>query len=138
MNEQRLYVDLRRDEGEKNKPYRDTVGKWTIGVGRNLDDVGLRADEMALMLKNDVANAVYHLDTNFPWWRQMTDARQNALVNMCFNMGIARLKGFVNMLAMLAKGSYDEAADEALKSKWASQVGSRAERIAAIFRKGEY
>ena len=132
MNEQRLYVDLRRDEGEKNRPYRDTVGKWTIGVGRNLDDVGLRADEMALMLKNDVANAVYHLDTNFPWWRQMTDARQNALVNMCFNMGIARLKGFKNMLALLMNGDYDEAADEAHKYKWPTQLCSSADRIDAI------
>lgn len=138
MNEQRLYQDLERDEEKRTKPYRDTVGKWTIGIGRNLDDVGLREDEIALMLKNDVANAAYQLDTNFPWWRKMTDARQNALLNMCFNMGIARLKGFKNMLAMLAAESYDEAADEALKSRWATQVGKRADRIAELLRKGAY
>lgn len=138
MNEQRLYIDLERDEGKRPKPYRDTVGKLTVGIGRNLDDVGLRENEMALMLRNDVADAAYHLDTNFPWWRSMTDARQNALCNMCFNLGIARLKGFKQTLSLLQAGQYEAAADEVLRSRWASQVGSRAQRIAALFRKGEY
>lgn len=138
MNEQRLYLDLERDEGKRPKPYRDTVGKLSIGIGRNLDDVGLRENEMALMLRNDVAEAAHQLDTNFPWWRTMTDARQNALCNMCFNLGIARLKGFKHTLSLLQSGDYEAAAVEVLKSKWATQVGSRAARISDLFRKGEY
>jgi len=138
MELERLYSDLRRDEGTRVKPYKDTVGKLSIGVGRNLDDVGVRPDEIQLMLSNDVAGVVYDLDTRYPWWRKMTSARQNALANMCFNLGIVRLAGFKNMLAHLALGKYDQAADEALNSKWAGQVGERAQRIAELFRKGVY
>jgi len=138
MDVERLYQDLRRDEGVCEKPYRDTVGKLTAGVGRNMDDVGLRPEEIQLMLKNDVADAAYDLDTRYPWWRTMTPARQNALANMCFNLGIVRLSGFKSMLAHLAKGQYDQAATEALNSKWATQVGDRAQRIAELFRKGVY
>lgn len=138
MDVEQLYRDLRRDEGTREKPYTDTVGKLSIGVGRNLDDVGLRPDEIQLMLKNDVAGVAYDLDTRYPWWRKMTTARQNALANMCFNLGIVRLSGFKKMLALLALGKYDQAAAEALNSKWADQVGDRAKRIAALFRKGDY
>lgn len=138
MNIDQLYIDLRRDESERTKPYKDSVGKLSIGVGRNLDDVGLRHDEIQLMLQNDVATVVYDLDTRYPWWRNMTAARQNALANMCFNLGIVRLSGFKNMMALLALGKYDQAATEALNSKWATQVGDRAKRIAELFRKGSY
>lgn len=49
-----LRPQLRIDEGVREFPYTDTVGKLSIGVGRNLDDVGLRPDEIALMLENDI------------------------------------------------------------------------------------
>ena len=138
MDVDKLHQELRRDEAERTKPYIDSVGKVSIGVGRNLDDVGVRPDEIQLMLKNDVADVIYDLDTRYPWWRKMTTARQNALANMCFNLGIVRLSGFKNMLALLALGKYDQAAAEALNSKWAGQVGDRAKRIAELFRKGTY
>jgi len=138
MNEERLYADLIRDEGKRTRPYRDTVGKWNIGVGRNLDDVGLREDEIALMLRNDVTSVVRDLDKNFPWWARMTPARQNALANMCFNLGIVRLSGFKHTLALLEAGQYEAASVEVLKSKWATQVGARADRIARLFQKGTY
>lgn len=138
MKLSQLCLDLERDEDSRAKPYRDTVGKLSIGVGRNLDDVGLRPDEISLLLRNDIEVAAAELDKAFPWWRKMTDARQNALCNMCFNLGITRLKGFKQTLALLQSGKYDEAAREVLVSKWAGQVGARASRIAELFRKGEY
>lgn len=138
MDEKRLLQDLERDEGKRAKPYRDTVGKLTAGIGRNLDDVGLREDEMQLMLRNDVAAAAADLDRVMPWWRKMTDARQNALLNMCFNLGIGRLSGFAVTLGLLRKGEYEAASREVLRSKWAVQVGDRAVRISQLFAKGEY
>lgn len=138
MELSRLYEDLRRDEGERRKPYRDTVGKLTAGVGRNLDDVGLRADEIQLMLENDVSSAVYDLDTHLPWWRKLNGARQNALINMCFNLGITRLKGFKRTLSLLEAGAFEAASIEVMNSKWADQVGQRAQRIARAFREGTF
>ena len=50
-------AQLMVDEGVRKKPYKDTVGKWSIAVGRNLDDVGLYDNEIQLMLENDVQAA---------------------------------------------------------------------------------
>ena len=118
------------------KPYRCTAGKLTIGVGRNLDDVGLIEEEAMYLLKTDIDRAMDDLNRHVPWWRSMTDAQRRALVNMCFNLGWPRLGEFKNMLAGLKAGDFEHAAAEALDSRWASQVGKRSERIAALIRKG--
>lgn len=129
-----LESDLRRDEGVREKPYTDSVGKLSIGVGRNLDDVGLRDDEIALMLQNDIKAAEADLDRNVSWWRGMPEPAQRALVNMAFNMGIRKLLGFRKMLAALQNNNYNKAAEEAMDSKWATQVGKRSERISGLYR----
>lgn len=126
---------LIRHEGERLKPYRDTVGKLTIGVGRNLDDKGLTPDESRLLLENDIAEktgAVFHL---FPWAASLDAARQCALIDLAF-MGPDKLLGFVNMMGALQRGDYDTAATELMNSKYAAQVGQRAKDIAAIFQRG--
>jgi lysozyme len=138
MNAQRLAADLTTDEGRRPRIYVDTVGKVTGGVGRNLTDRPFSDDEIDLMLKNDIKGTEGDLDRRLPWWRQMSDARQNVLANMCFNLGIDRLLGFANTLTLMKAGRYDAAAAEMLDSKWAKQVGARAIRLAATMRKGEF
>lgn len=129
-----MLADLVRDEGFRAKPYQDTVGKLTIGIGRNLDDVGVTRAEAELLCGHDLDGCEAELDEHTPWWRQMTEPRQRALLNMCFNLGWPRLSKFVTTLGHLQAGRYHEAADAALDSQWAHQVGSRAKRIAAVFR----
>lgn len=136
MNAKLLADELTRDEGLKLKPYRCTADKLTIGIGRNLDDAGITPAEARMLLENDIARAEAGLDNAAPWWRQMSDTRQRALVNMAFNLGMSRLLGFRNMLEALRGGDYDRAAHEALNSKWAEQVGERAHRIAKMIREG--
>lgn len=131
-----LKRDLARDEGMRLKPYRCTAGRLTIGVGRNLDDVGITAEEADYLLENDLGRAMADLDRALPWWRGLSEARQRALVNMAFNVGLSRLLGFKAMLAALRAGRWGEAAAEALESAWARQVGARAARIAATIREG--
>ena len=133
---ERLLADLRRDEGERLKPYRCTAGRLTIGVGRNLDDVGISAQESDYLLRNDVARVTNELDRSVPWWRTLDEPRRRALANMAFNLGVPRLLGFKNMLAALKAQEWDRATQEALNSRWASQVGDRAARIAATFKTG--
>ncbi len=133
---EQLLVELERDEGLRLKPYTDTVGKLTIGIGRNLTDVGLRAAEARQLCATDVAEVEVALDRHVPWWRAMSDARQRALLNMGFNLGWPRLAQFRLTLGHLEAGRYAEAADECLRSTWARQVGDRAERIAQQFREG--
>ncbi|MBP8273529.1 MAG: glycoside hydrolase family protein [Acidobacteria bacterium] len=118
------------DEGVRNFPYKDTVGKLTIGVGRNLDDRGLSDQEIGVLLENDIAIVVEELDRHLPWWREMNDVRQRVLANMCFNLGWPKLRGFVNTLAAMQRGDYQVAADGMRASLWARQVGARARRLA--------
>ena len=137
----RLIEQLRLHEGERRKPYRDTVGKLTIGIGRNLDDKGLRRDEIEYLLANDIADARADLDRYLPWWRGLDPVRQRVLIDMMFNMGAGSpgkggLLSFVNTLSNIRQGRYAEAADMMLASKWAQQVGRRAVRLATMMRTG--
>jgi lysozyme len=127
-----------RDEGLKLKPYRDTVGKLTIGVGRNLDDVGISKGEAELMLSNDVGLTGHALLSALPWTATLDQARFGVLLNMAFNMGVSGLLQFQNMLSFVKAGSWMSAADEMLRSKWAEQVGERAKRLATQMSTGQW
>jgi lysozyme len=136
MNRDELRSMLVLHEGLRLKPYKCTAGKLTIGVGRNLDDNGITQAEAFHLLENDIIAVEDDLDRTWPWWRQMTDARQQVLADMAFNLGITRLGGFVNTLAAMKRGDYEAAADGMLASLWASQVGRRAQRLAKMMREG--
>lgn len=133
-----LADQLRRDEGIRRYPYQDMVGKTTIGVGRNLTDMGVNADEINLMLTNDINLATMMLENNFPWTAGLDDVRRGVLINMCFNMGIHSLASFRNMLAKVEAGDYAGAAQEMLDSQWATQVGDRAQRLAIQMESGQW
>lgn len=136
MNRDRLAADLKRDEGLRLKPYADTVGKTTIGYGRNLDDVGISPTEAEVMLASDMAVVERELDRAYPWWRDLPEGPARGLANMAFNLGLPRLSGFAKMLLALRQGRWSDAAAEALNSRWAAQVGARATRIADLYRAG--
>ena len=128
--------DLIRDEGLKLRPYRCTAGKLTVGYGHNLDDVGISKTVAIFILRDDIEGCVVDLNRNARWWRSLPENCQRALINMCFNLGWPRLSKFQNMFAALQSGDYARAADEALDSLWANQVGERAQRVAALIREG--
>lgn len=144
MNTALLKEELIRDEGLRLKPYDDTRGNLTIGVGRNLKAKGISREEAYRLLDNDVEQAVSLLDQYLPWWRGMTEIRQRVLVNMTFNMGLdphahvgqRGLWEFQKTIKMLEVGNYDGAATEMLFSAWATQVGPRAIRLSDMMRKG--
>ena len=137
MNVARLLDQLKIDEGFESKPYQDSLGVWTVGYGRNLDDVGISESEAAQMLRHDMQVAIDECAAAMVFWPDLNDTRQEVLANMMFNMGRGRFLGFKKMLAALAVAEYDTAADEMLDSRWARQVKSRAKRLAAQMRAGE-
>jgi lysozyme len=137
MNADLLKAELTRDEGLRLKPYRDSVGKLTLGIGRNLDDVGISEDEAQYMLGSDIARTVLDLDRSLPWWESLDEVRQRVILNMAFNMGVFGLLTFKNTLTMIHDGRYGDAADGMLASLWAKQVGPRALRLAQMMRDGK-
>ena len=128
---------LIKHEGLRLKPYRCTAGKLSIGVGRNLDDNGISRSEAMTMLRNDINACLADLSFFLPWYHALDANRKKALINMCFNLGISRLRGFKNMLHALRTADWQRAHDEALDSKWARQIGNRANQIAKTFLTGE-
>lgn len=137
-NDQILIEELKAHEGWRRQPYRDTVGKLSIGCGRNLDDVGISDAEIQYLLASDILRAKAGLDRIAPWWKTLSAGRQRVLINMCFNLGADKLAGFRNTLAAIKAGDYVKAAAEMLDSRWATQVGSRATYLANIMRIGDY
>jgi lysozyme len=133
-----LREQLKRHEGFRRFPYLDTVGKRTVGYGRNLDDVGIREHEAAYLLSGDITNAIQDLVTRYPWFERLDPVRQAVLVNMGFNLGATKLAGFKNTLACIERGQYGEASKRMLDSLWAQQVGKRAVELAAQMKTGSW
>jgi len=151
-------------EGLRLKPYRCTAGKLSIGVGHNLDDNPLTAEqcqkifgrvpatgeevqqlltrdgitrEQALhLLDDDLAICRRELARGIGFYSQLDETRKNVLIDMCFNIGISRLKGFRKMLAAVEAGDYARAAAEMMDSRWADQVGRRADTLAEMMKRG--
>ncbi|MDX9690525.1 MAG: glycoside hydrolase family protein [Alphaproteobacteria bacterium] len=139
MDRERLAEELKSDEGIVPHAYQDHLGYWTIGCGRLIDrrkGGGLSEDEIMYLLGNDIAKVHQQVRSALPWFDGLTDTRKRALCNMAFQMGINGLLGFKNTLALIQAGKYAEAADNALKSKWAQQTPARAKRVADMIRKG--
>lgn len=137
MNAARLKLQLVRNEGIRLKPYLDTAGKLTIGVGRNLDDVGITNLEAKMLLENDIERVESDLRVHLPLYSSLDDVRQRVLMDMAFNMGVEGLLGFRKMLAALAAGDVATAKVEMLNSTWAKQVGIRAIRLAEMMETGQ-
>lgn len=134
----RLRALLIKHEGLRLKPYRDSVGKLTIGVGRNIEDVGVSQIEALIMLNNDIHRIQREAVDKFAWFQSIGSVRQDVILSMVFNMGMGRLLGFSRMLRYVAAQDYLRAADEMLASEWATQVGLRAQELAQMMRSGVY
>lgn len=131
MDRQQLIDDLITDEGVRLRPYVDTLGKVSIGVGRNLTDVGLTSAEVLYLLDNDIDRVLADLVT-FPWFAQLDSVRQGVLANLRFNLGPLGFRAFRQMLLAVANGDFQRASAELTRSRWVHQVQpSRSGRMIA-------
>lgn len=137
MNKKKMIAQLRLHEGERLKPYRCTAGKLTIGVGRNLDDRGITSDESAYLLNNDIDSHWIELLEHLPWVETLDEVRQRVMLDMAFNLGISGLLTFRRTLGHIKAGNYALASSAMLESKWATQVGQRARRLASMMKTGK-
>jgi lysozyme len=119
----RLRHQLVAHEGLRLKPYLCPAGKTTIGVGRNLQDVGISEAEAAMLLEHDIDHCIHDLANTFLWFEPLDPLRQRVWVDLCFNMGIGRLKDFKKAAAAMQAKDYQHAAAELKDSAWYRQVG---------------
>lgn len=134
----KLKKQLIQHEGLKLRPYRCTAGKLTIGVGRNLDDVGITEFEAGIMLENDIYRTLSEVK-KLPFFDKIraSEPRIRAVVDMVFNLGMPRFLGFKKMIQAMESADFETASKEMLDSKWASQVGRRAQKLAEMIKNGE-
>jgi len=107
---------LRQHEGVRNTVYLDSVGIETIGVGRNLKEVGLSDDEIDYLLINDI-NRCKEEAKRLSWYGDLDSVRKEAILNLLFNLGMPRFSGFKNALSAMEEHNYPLAADEFYDSK---------------------
>lgn len=136
-----LKQQLKDMEGSVPYAYQDSLGFWTIGVGRLIDKRkggALSPEEIDFLLDNDIRKVRAQVFVRFPWTVNLDEARNGALINMAFQLGIEGLAGFANTLAAIRDGHYDHAGELMLDSLWAKQTPVRARRLSRQIATGEW
>ncbi len=132
-------------EGKRNHLYRDTAsglgfenkpGYVSIGIGYNIDKRGLPDDIIYMLFERDMAESCHEIRTTFPWTKELDEARREVIEEMCFNMGIEKLKAFQATLGALQRGQFAEAAGHLRDSLVYRQLPKRYEALAKILETG--
>ena len=137
----KLIEMLKVHEGVETYAYKCSENKTTIGVGRNVDKaggLGLSDDEVDYLLQNDIDRVILELDSEYDWFSDLDDVRQDAMIDISFNLGQTRLRAFKKALSAMSEGDWDEAANQFMDSRWSEQVGIRAKNLTEMIRIGAY
>ena len=127
---------IKKHEGLRLKPYKDTTGNITIGYGCNLSKG----------ISKEIANILYYYDKEiatsdaidiFENFELLNEVRRAVLIDMAYNLGKTRLSTFKKMIAAVYNFDFEVAAMEMLDSKWADQVGQRAISLSVMMSSGE-
>jgi len=162
-DKKRLGKQLRVHEGYRKMPYKDSKGIDTVGIGRNLRDVGIpewsgtsrdvyktgvTEEEAEAFALNDSKLMESALEKKLPYFKTLNGVRQRVLIDMAFNMGVRKLGQFVSMFDGLGKRDFNKAADNMLfnfnkktgkktgKTGYSKDVGKRATRLSNMMRTG--
>lgn len=139
-------------EGFRDKKYRCSEGRWTVGIGHNLEarpftdkekkalgdwEKGITRNGALMILRNDVELCLNDLK-KLGFWYYLDDERQYALLDMCFQLGYQGLMKFRKMLEAIRTKDYHEAARQCLDSQYARQTPIRAKRIANLIKSAKW
>ncbi len=130
---------IKQHEGLRLETYPCTKGVWTIGYGHTKDvkpGDKITLEQAERLFNADLSQTVYEVFTAFPWAHEISHNRQAVLIDMCFNLGITKLKQFKVTIALAKTGHYKMASVAMLNSKWAKQVGQRAKTLSELMRNG--
>jgi lysozyme len=139
MSSEKLRKLLTLHEGRVEHAYQDSLGYWTIGVGHLIDKRkggALPPHIIDALLDYDIEEHEKRLLAVAPWASTLDPVRYAVLVDMTFNLG--SLAGWPIFLSQVKSGRWKAAANNMRSTKWATQVGKRAERLAAMMETGEW
>ncbi len=138
-----LPTRIKRHEGCVLKPYRDSLGFYTVGIGHRLTAYemaaykgGITKEEAEEIFQEDLAAAKAAVARALPWSRSMPPSIQDVLVEMCFQLGIMGLLKFRRFLDALRRSDLRQAVLEMLDSQWHRQTPGRCEELAALVMNG--
>jgi len=118
----------------RHMPYECPAHKQTIGWGRNIEDVGISEKEADYLLGSDVTQITLDLAKHISVWEELSKARKEVLIDMCYNLGLPRFLKFKKMLAAIEKGDIGEVAAQMMDSKWArDDVPRRARHLQQLY-----
>lgn len=163
-NMQRLLATTGSEEGFRANPYRDTQDLWTLGDGRCVETHPLTGEEwkalldsgqMTVAITQDGANTLMasqlqaveaQLASDYrDFWPKLNDARQNALIEMAYQLGVEHELEFHEMLGDIriavrvnTPGAWKAVAAAALNSLWAQQTPARAQRVMQQLETGQF
>lgn len=124
---------LTHDEGKRLKPYVCSAGKLTIGIGRNLEDVGISEATVDQLFNEDLNKCIVHAERMFPQhWTTFSDLRKAGIINMIFNLGAVGFSQFKMMIEAIKKNDREAIRKHGAASLWAHQVKSRAQRVLTL------
>lgn len=137
MSDEQILSDLKRHEGWRPSVYQDHLGYWTLGFGFMVDERkngGIPRPVAHYWLAYEVDRIYVRLAEALDWFAEAPDGIQRALVNMGYQLGVSGLLRFRQTLELIEIGKYEDAAEEALRSRWAEQTPKRAKEVAKWIR----
>lgn len=149
IDKQKLRDQLSLHEGRRQFVYDDASGKTigeasfvrgkpTVGVGRNLYDRGLADDEIDYLLDNDINDCIRDA-SQLPFFSALDPVRKAAVVELCFNLGLTKLRKFKKFLGFMLEERWAHASAELKDSDWHRQVGEvRSGNIRHMIERGEW
>jgi len=129
----KIAEQLKVDEGYRGKVYQCSAGKLTIGYGYNMEDNYMSERIAGLLLDDEIGKTIASCE-RFDWWHKLSPVRKGVIINMTYNLGWVGVSKFKKMIAAIKLNAFNEAANQMLDSKWHTQVGARAERLAEEMR----
>lgn len=133
-----MFKLLIKHEGLKLKAYLCPQEKLTIGVGRNIEDLGISKSEALILLVNDIERVQAEAKEHIVCYELLDDVRKSVVLSMLFNLGLPRFLKFKNFISHLNNGDFTSAAEELKTSLWYQQVGVRGEDLYEMMLSGQY
>jgi lysozyme len=135
---EKLQKLLLKEEGFIARPYRDSKGNLTIGIGWNLDARPMTQEQGLSICGQQVQEVENELIQALDCYYKLDDVRRAVLLDMAFQLGVTGLLTFKDMIALVAEGAYVNASLQMLSSDWGREFKTRANNLAIMMRTGEW